>query len=757
MSNITTFFLQAILLYILITSTMPVLSAGEPSSAGTGFVVNPDGYLLTCEHVVRDADKIKVTLGDKTWEAAVISVDKVHDLALIQIPAKGLPVLPLVNSDGVEVGQEVRAFGYPLSDLLGDNIKVTRGTISGISKFDTQKVFQFDAAANPGNSGGPLVNEKGEVLGIINAKIKDSVASAVAFAVPVNYAINFMQINNIKSYIYPDGIVKVDGPSLVKRVSPSVALITVWDKPDEVIYIPKSTPTPAVVNKSTKVNPKDNAEIVLIPAGEFLMGSMDSDKLASNDEKPIHKVYLNKYYIYKTEVTVLQYYNFCSATGRKMPPAPDWGWQDNHPIVNVTWYDAKAYAEWAGAILPSEAQWEKAARGSDGRIYPWGNKWEGSKCANWDNSGEGNTPKGTHIVGSFPSGASLYGVLDMSGNAYEWCDDFYNTDYYKNNKQEKNPMGPDKGDTRVLRGGSWVNIINDGNNYRCAYRYDFNSSNYGVNIGFRCAMLIDKNNDINNIQPDISPPIQVPSPKSLYSDFPKHKINPKDGAEMILIPSGEFLMENKNVQDEKSQQKVYLDVYYIYKTEVTVAQYRKFCKMTKRKMPEEPAWKWQDNHPIINVNWNDAKAYADWVGATLPTEAQWEKAARGTDGRIYPWGNKWDETKCANNYRISDKGDLLIETHSVGSFPTGASPYGVMDMTGNVFEWCADWYDSNYKIIAAKNPTGPKTGEFRILRGGSWGNNIGYHYYYNSCAFRNGDYPYDCIGFFGFRCTLKEE
>ncbi|HEY3377477.1 MAG TPA: formylglycine-generating enzyme family protein [Armatimonadota bacterium] len=136
------------------------------------------------------------------------------------------------------------------------------------------------------------------------------------------------------------------------------------------------------------------------------------------------------------------------------------------------------------------------------------------------------------------------------------------------------------------------------------------------------------------------------------------KINPKDGAEMALIPAGEFLMGasaeeraawqqahptgyKRDWLDDAPQHKVYLDAYYLYKTEVTVAQYRAFCQATRRKMPSEPPWKWQDTQPICNVNWNDAKAYADWAGVTLPTEAQWEKAARGGDGRSYPWGNAW--------------------------------------------------------------------------------------------------------------------
>ncbi|MBM3239487.1 hypothetical protein FJZ31_24605 [Candidatus Poribacteria bacterium] len=237
--------------------------------------------------------------------------------------------------------------------------------------------------------------------------------------------------------------------------------------------------------------------------------------------------------------------------------------------------------------------------------------------------------------------------------------------------------------------------------------------------------------------------------------------NPKDGAEMIYIPEGEFIMGTSDeqidillrqfpdrkrslVDDEKPQHRVYLDGYWIYKYEVTVAQYRKFCQETKRQMPEEPSWGWQAEHPIVNVTWNDAVAYCQWAGVELPTEAQWEKAARGTGGRIWPWGNKWDANKCNNSQTGPQK------TTPVGNYPQGASPYGVMDMVGNVSEWCADWYDENYyQNSPARNPQGPSSGKWRVLRGGSWLLNpdhlrVAYRYWFLP-AYRSS--------VIGFRCT----
>ncbi|MEI6521253.1 MAG: SUMF1/EgtB/PvdO family nonheme iron enzyme [bacterium] len=736
--------LRRLLYLILVLTVLFVyrLFADTPSGTGTGFVVNPNGYLLTCAHVVKGSGKITVTLGDKTLEAAVLRVDETHDIALIQIDAKGLTPLTLGDSNAVEVGQEARAFGFPLSDLLGEDIKVTRGSVSGVSMRDAQKIIQFDAAVNPGNSGGPLVNEKGEAIGIINAKIKDSLAAAVGFAVPVNYAKVLLEKENVSYYYYKTGnAVKMDGPTLVKNVSPSIALINIWEK------------LPPVIK-----NPKDGAEMVLVPAGDFLMGSIDDEEFAAGDEKPQHKVNLDSYYIYKTEVTVAQFRKFCNATGRKnMPPKPEWGWIDNQPIVNVNWYDAKAYADWAGLMLPTEAQWEKAARGIDGRIYPWGNDWDETKCANYSNCSGGNDiKKGVHPVGSFSTGASPYGALDMAGNVLEWCGDWYDENYY-NDTAIKNPVGPGNGKFRVVRGGSWFNNGLGVVLYRCAFRFCFDKPNiYRNTIGFRCAILVDTIKMTNEIET----PSPVIPPKDLSIDLPKQKINPKDGAEMVLVPAGEFLMgskdDDKEASDsEKPQHKVYLDSYYIYKTEVTVAQFRKFCHATGRKsMPLKPKWGWIDNHPVVNISWYSAKAYADWAGVKLPTEAQWEKAARGTNGRIYPWGNDWDAAKCVNF--TNSKGS----TKPVGSISTGASPYGCLDMTGNVWEWCNDWYSGDYyKNAPEKNPIGPETGESRVLRGRYWYSYDPYYDYdYYRAAYRDNNPPDNYSpgfsdGVYGFRCA----
>jgi formylglycine-generating enzyme required for sulfatase activity len=221
---------------------------------------------------------------------------------------------------------------------------------------------------------------------------------------------------------------------------------------------------------------EDAAEMVRVPAGEFWMGSDDG----SDREKPRHRVHLDAYAIDKYEVTNALYKRFMDATNRAAPLY----WNDakwngaTQPVVGVSWHDADAYCKWAGKRLPTEAEWEKAARGTDGRKYPWGDQWDASRA----NSGESKLEK-TVPVGSYPSGVSPYGAHDMAGNVWEWVADWYGEDYYKQ-APERNPHGPTSGERRVLRGGSW--------DYstlflRSAARFNYPPDTWYSFIGFRCA------------------------------------------------------------------------------------------------------------------------------------------------------------------------------------------------------------------------------------------------------------------------------
>jgi len=254
---------------------------------------------------------------------------------------------------------------------------------------------------------------------------------------------------------------------------------------------------PSIAAAKFKKNAQDGAEMVFIPAGEFTMGSSQSeiDALVTQHtrdnfraEGPQHKVMLDGYYIYRTPVTVAQYLKFCEETGHRKPDAPDfnpnWSKRD-HPIVNVSYNDALDYCAWAGVKLPTEAQWEKAARGTDERIYPWGNTFDRSKL--WSSESHIGSARSTKPVGSFPSGASPFGVLDMAGNVYQWCRDWYDPNFYANSlAAARNPENQSVGEMkhRVVRGGSWGDF--DLFVFRSAYRFDVPPNGMDISGGFRC-------------------------------------------------------------------------------------------------------------------------------------------------------------------------------------------------------------------------------------------------------------------------------
>jgi formylglycine-generating enzyme required for sulfatase activity len=181
---------------------------------------------------------------------------------------------------------------------------------------------------------------------------------------------------------------------------------------------------------------------------------------------------------------------------------------------------------------------------------------------------------------------------------------------------------------------------------------------------------------------------------------------------MGAVSTGEFFMGcNKSVDTEcdsdEATSRPNLSAFWIDKTEVTVAEYTKCVDKGKCSLPNTKGLcTWgkagEGQHPINCVDWNQAKAFCEWAGKRLPNEAEWEKAARGTDGRRYPWGNEWE----ARRANVDGETDGYKETAPVGSFATGASPYGALDMAGNVWEWTADWYDEGQ--------------EYRAVRGGSW-------------------------------------
>lgn len=204
--------------------------------------------------------------------------------------------------------------------------------------------------------------------------------------------------------------------------------------------------------------PEAPSGMVYVPEGYFQMGASTSE---SDDSKPMHFVYTSAYFIDKHEVSNAEYKNFMEATGHAKPRY----WDDerfnqpDQPVVGVSWFDAMAYSRWKGRRLPTEAEWEKAARGNDGRPYPWGEQWKlGTRLYFVNLYGLEDRYEFTAPVNYYAAGASPFGALNMAGNVWEWCLDWYDKDYYRISP-ELDPEGPEARQMKVLRGGSWINDI----------------------------------------------------------------------------------------------------------------------------------------------------------------------------------------------------------------------------------------------------------------------------------------------------------
>jgi formylglycine-generating enzyme required for sulfatase activity len=251
-----------------------------------------------------------------------------------------------------------------------------------------------------------------------------------------------------------------------------------------VVVIVGAGPLRGGENEAVQPEGTQGGQMVLVPAGEFGMGcNRRVDRHCDADENPYHQVSLDAYYVDVTETTNAQYAE-CAAAGacRGAKSYPDFD-GPNQPAVGVSWDDAVKYCEWAGKKLPSEAQWEKAARGTQGLVYPWGNGLCGCSCAVQEEKQlYGCGKEHTWEVGSLPKGASPYGAMDMAGNVLEWVADWYADDYYKNSPQE-DPTGPETGETKVRKGGCQAHISNY---LRTSDRTSAAPNTVSNSTGFRC-------------------------------------------------------------------------------------------------------------------------------------------------------------------------------------------------------------------------------------------------------------------------------
>jgi formylglycine-generating enzyme required for sulfatase activity len=220
----------------------------------------------------------------------------------------------------------------------------------------------------------------------------------------------------------------------------------------------------------------------------------------------------------------------------------------------------------------------------------------------------------------------------------------------------------------------------------------------------------------------------------------------RDGAILVQIPEGEFLMGNLETEGSPLPHKVYVSSFLMDKLPVTVGLFKRFAAATGHPLPPDPYWGVHDDFPVAFVRWDEGKEYCEWAGGRLPTEAEREKATRGTDGRMWPWGNEPAPTP---DHGVFRKNWGTEGNDKVGIRPAGVSPYGLLDTGGNMWEWCEDWWQTDYFATSPpKDPPGPKTGTAHVVKGGSWDSrptvlsassrNFGY------TGYREGDYGFRC-------------
>ncbi len=615
----------------------------------------------------------------------------------------------------------------------------------------------------------------------------------------------------------------VDDVSLhVRRESPYF-----WDSGTR--SIPTNTPTPSPTlppapptDTPTPRPTRDPIQPVIdVPAGRFIRGStlttFGGDVPADNpqerlDELPQREIQITyNFKIDRFEVSNQLYNQFWSTLsgeekerrkpGRNSITDVDIRGEDfetalrnhpNHPVVSITWSDAMAFCEWRtqfeGKVgqayrLPTEAEWEYAARGTtqageQPRTYPWGSR-DPSKLPEPPANYQSPKIDGVQIDGyeftapvdEYPSGASPFDVLNLSGNVFEWCLDLYDSNYYAQSASV-DPMGPEfaVSGQRVIRGGSWDRSVED---MRSAHRVPA-SELRSESVGFRCVLVPTKNMPTPTMTPTaantptprptatntpILPPTPTPKPD------PGAVIESPLGIEMAYVPSGTYARGSEpgddfgNAQaDESPKRNITITEFFIDRFEVSVDLYRQFVNETSHEgigSIDDPILASSANNPVVQVTYADAQAFCSWRSAKegilyrLPTEAEWEYAASFNQDVPYPWGDSapLPMSQFAN---LNGEGDGYEFLAPVMEYDKGQSPLGVFNMAGNAAEWCLDWYAPNYYQESPDlDPQGPQTGSERVIRGGSWRD--GQSKARN--ASRQSLDPDSNVNFVGFRCV----
>ncbi len=458
--------LKQLLIFIIFILISSAYAGDYMQRFGTAIVVSSDGYMVADANMVGKVTTVNVTISDKTYVAEVQKIDTKTGFALLKIDAKELTAFSFVDSEKIAKfgGLSGKVIGYPSDPVRGFDMKWTSVWISLSNANDNPRLLMVHTMPIPGSDGYPIIDGQGNITGFMRASLGSSRYYSIN-ALPSASMLTMLKDAGVTITIVDPVNTLMNDIELKKKAKLSVALFAVQ----------------ATADSTQIISVKNNMVLVKVAAGEFNMGS--KPKEGNPDEEPQKVVKIDEFWIDKYEVTLGQYKMFCTATNRQLPELPEWV-RDDKPIVNVTWQDAVDYAKWRGGALPTEAQWEKAARGTDLRPFPWGtaptNDW--STGFRMSNAAMGRGT-GAFAVGSFEIGVSPYGAHDMAGNVWEWCSDWYQPDAYKN-MQNSNPTGPANGNDKVIRGGSW--FTTDTEDFRCASRGHINLGQHNYFTGFRC-------------------------------------------------------------------------------------------------------------------------------------------------------------------------------------------------------------------------------------------------------------------------------